>query len=236
MVGHRSLTLRNVCTVQIGYTARKRIRRAARDGILAVQLRDVPPNGSVDPAGLERLKVGTVPDRYMVGAGDVLFRSRGESNTACALDVRFREHILAMLPLFILRPKQQVVMPEFLAWAINRPRAQRHFDRYARGTNMRMIPRAVLTGLEIAIPALAVQRRIVALDILARRERTLTIRAAEKKRSLVTRILGDLTTEPNPSRVWSSSLCDNLRLTFGVSNPTPTTPRGRVPDGPADID
>ena len=68
-----------------------------------------------------------------------------------------------MLPLYILRPRQRVVLPEFVAWAINQPRAQRHFDRFARGTNMRMVPRAVLTGLEIALPDLEVQRRVVAL-------------------------------------------------------------------------
>ena len=44
---------------------------------------------------------------------------------------------------------------------------------------MRMIPRAVLTGLEIALPGIEVQRRVVALDALAQRERSLSIRAAE---------------------------------------------------------
>ena len=150
---HRSVRLRDICKVQIGYTARRRISRAAQDGILTVQLRDVPPNGSVDPARLVRLQVDAVPDRYLVGAGDVLFRSRSEANTASVLDDRFCEPALAMLPLYILRPRQRVVLPEFVAWAINQPRAQRHFDRFARGTNMRMVPRAVLTGLEIALPA-----------------------------------------------------------------------------------
>ena len=232
---HRSVKLRDICTVQIGYTVRRRIRKV-QDGILTIQLRDVPPNGTVDAAGLTRLQVEGVPERYLVGRGDVLFRSRSDSNTACALDARFQERALAMLPLFILRPKQRLALPEFVAWAINQPRAQRHFDRFARGTNMRMIPRAVLTDLDIPWPSLNVQRRVVALDALARRERTLTIRAAEKKRGLVARILGDVATEPHPSGVWPPSLCDTLRLTFGIANPTPTTPGGREADGPANID
>lgn len=232
----RSAKLQDICTVQIGYSARRRMRRVPQDGILSVQLRDVPPSGTVDPASLTRLQVEAVPARYLVGAGDVLFRSRGESNTACTLDDRLKEPALALLPLFILRPNPDAVVPEFLAWAINQPRAQRHFDRFARGTNMRMIPRGVLTGLEIAVPALAVQHLIVALDTLARRERRLTVRAAEKRYGLVTRMLGDLATEPHSSAVWPSSLCDTLRPAFGMASPTPTTPGGRVPDGPADID
>ena len=187
-----------MCTVQIGYTVRQRIRKA-QDGTLTIQLRDVPPSGSVDPAGLTRLEVGAVPERYLVGAGDVLFRSRGESNTAAVVGDRIPEPALAMLPLFILRPNRDVVLPDFVAWAINQPGAQRHFDRFARGTNMRMIPRAVLTGLEIALPEIEVQRRIVELDALARRERNLSIRVADRRRQLVARILGDLAGQRNPA-------------------------------------
>ena len=236
MEGHRSVRLRDICTIQIGYTARRRIRRAAQDGVLTVQLRDVPPNDSVDPARLARLQVGAVPERYLVGAGDVLFRSRSESNTASALDDRFREPALAMLPLYILRPNIRVVVPEFVAWAINQPCAQRHFDRFARGTNMRMIPRAVLTGLEIALPGIEVQRRVVALDALAQRERSLSIRAAEQRRRLVARLLGDLAAGTLASGGGATSPCDNVRLIFGTRNPTRTPPARRAAHGPADID
>ena len=232
----RPVRLRDICTVQIGYTVRRRIRRTKQDGVLTVQLRDVPPGGTVDPAGLTRLRVGAVPERYLVGAGDILFRSRGDSNTAWTLDDRFEEPVLAMLPFFILRPNRDVVLPEFVAWAINQPRAQRHFDRFARGTNMRMIPRAVLTDLEVTLPGLDVQRRVVALDALARRERTLSIRAAEERRRLYTRILEDLATEPESSSAEFPFLCDSLRLGFGIPNPTRTPATRSTPHGPADID
>ena len=228
--------LHDICNVQIGYTVRHRIRRAQQDGVLTVQLRDVPPSGSVDPASLTRVQVEAVPERYLVGAGDVLFRSRGESNTAYALDDRFRKPALAILPLFILRPKRDVVLPEFVAWAINQQRAQRHFDRFARGTNMRMIPRAVLTDLEVTVPGLDVQRRVVALDSLTRRERTLSIRVAEERRRLYTRILEDLVAEPDSAGTEFPFLCDSIRLSFGIPNPTRTPATGRTPHGPADID
>ena len=91
---HRSVRLRDICRVQIGYAAGRRIRRAAQDGILTVQLRDVPPNGRVvDQARLARLQVGAVPD---------------EANTASVLDDRFCEPALAMLPLHILRPPADI--------------------------------------------------------------------------------------------------------------------------------
>ena len=54
----------------------------------------------------------------MVKTGNVVFRSRGEQNMAFSLDARFHEPVLAMLPLFILRPKLNAILPEYLAWAI----------------------------------------------------------------------------------------------------------------------
>jgi len=203
---------------------------------MTVQLRDIPPYGNVDPSGLTRLQISAAPERYLVAAGDVLFRSRSESNTACALDDRFQEPALAMLPLYILRPHQDVVLAEFIAWAINQSSAQRHFDRFARGTNMRMIPRAVLTDLEIALPSTEVQRRVVALDALARRERSLSIRAAEQRRRLYARILDDLTTKPDSMGAWPPFLCDSLRHSFGIPNPTRTPIGRRTPHGSTDID
>lgn len=176
---------------------RGRTRRATNIGVRTVQMRDVPPNGSVDPARLERRALDRVPDRHLVTVGDVLFRSRSESNTASALDGRFREPALAIAPLYVLRPEREVVLPTFLAWAINQPHSQRHFDRFARGTNMRMIPRGVLADLRIGIPDLEVQRRIVALDSLSRRERRLCVRAADQRRRLVARLLEEAARDGN---------------------------------------
>ena len=236
MAHHRIASVGDICAVRIGFTARGRLKRAKGHGIPAIQMRDVPPGGTtVRTAGLERHQAGRIPDRYLVRSGDVLFRSRSDLNTASAFGDRLEEPAVVMSPLFILRPNPRAILPEFLAWSINQPRAQRHFDRLARGTNMRMIPRAVLTDLEIALPRLEVQRGIVALDALARREHALSIRAAEQRQRLCTRILDDLARPPT-SDGWSTSLSDNLRLIFGVSDLTPTPPTRRTPHGPADID
>lgn len=159
------------------------------EGALAIQLRDISPEGSIDPDQLMRVQLGDVADRYFVRAGDVLFRSRGERNTASVLDGRFQESAVAVLPLIILRPFPNIVMPEYLAWAINQAPAQRHFDSAARGTNIRMIPRASLDNLEIDVPSLEMQRTIMAIDALAERERELALNAAEARRMLVRRLL-----------------------------------------------
>ncbi len=183
------MRLADTCTIHTGYTARGRLEPVAAGGVLAIQLRDISPDGAIDPQRLTRVQLDDLADRYFVRAGDVVFRSRGERNTASALDERLREPALAVLPLLVLRPKPDVVVPEYLAWAINQPPAQRHFDAAAHGTNIRMIPRSSLDGLELDIPDIETQRRIVAIDALAERERELSQLAAETRRKMMSLIL-----------------------------------------------
>lgn len=185
------MRLADACTIHTGFTARSRLEPAVAGGVLAIQLRDISPAGLIDPGGLTRIQIDDVAARYFVQTGDVVFRSRGERNTASALDGRLQEPALAVLPLMVLRPKHDLVLPEYLAWAINQPPAQRHFDSFARGTNIRMIPRAGLDELEIDLPDLETQKKIVAVDALAERERELSQLAAEARRKMMSLILVD---------------------------------------------
>lgn len=195
------MRLADACTIHTGYTARGRLEPTVAGGVLAIQLRDISPDGLVDPERLTRVQLEDLADRYFVRAGDVVFRSRGERNTASALDERLKEPALAVLPLMVLRPNLDVVTPEFLAWAINQPPAQRHFDVAARGTNIRMIPRSSLDDLELDVPDIETQRRIVAVDALAERERELSQLAAETRRKMMSLILVERASRTRP-KTW----------------------------------
>jgi restriction endonuclease S subunit len=89
-----------------------------------------------------------------------------------------------VLPLLVLRPQPDVIDPRYLAWFINQPATQCYFDKCARGTHLRMIPKNCLDDLEVLVPDLATQRLIVEIDSLAQRERALTLQLAEKKLEL----------------------------------------------------
>ena len=183
------MRLLDVCSIQIGYTARAKFELAA-NGVLAIQLRDVTEEG-IDSTQIARVQVKARVDRYLVQAGDVLFRSRGERNTAVALDERFVEPAIAVSPLMMLRPNPAAIIPEYLAWALNQPEAQRHFDTAARGTSIRMVPKASLEDLAIDVPDLETQRRIVAVDALSARERALARLLADTRRNLTNRLLAE---------------------------------------------
>ncbi|MBD1549598.1 restriction endonuclease subunit S [Roseibium aggregatum] len=179
------MRLSEVCDIQTGYTARGRLEAADADGVPVITLRDFGGDGVVRAYALQRVKLQSPDQRYYVGAGDVVFRSRGEKNTAFALGSDFQESSVAVLPLMIIRSKTGNIIPEYLAWLINSPRSQSYFDAEAQGTNMRMISKSALDDLDILIPEVSVQQKIVEVAGLASRERELLSNLADKRARLV---------------------------------------------------
>jgi restriction endonuclease S subunit len=192
------LKLTSLCTIEPGFTARTRLEASAQ-GVLAIQLRDITPNGALNTEGLVRVDLDSATGRYTVGRGDVVFRARGEWNTAAAIDASLGEPAVAVLPLFILRPDPSIVIPAFLAWSINQPPAQRHFEADARGTNLRIVPKSSLETLELDIPDLSTQQRILTIHQLADQERKLGIELAEKRRKLTSLMLAQHAKKSSPT-------------------------------------
>lgn len=190
------MLLSKACFIFSGYTARMRLDAAASGGIPAIQLRDLPTSGRLDLSRLTRVQLGDIQERHLVHAGDVLFRSRGDRNTAAAVGPDLQEGAVAVLPLMILRPNPHIISAEYLAWAINHPTTQRFFDSVARGTKLRMISRASLEHLELDIPDIETQRKIVAIAALADREQALSVQAAGLRKELTSKILGERAKRP----------------------------------------
>lgn len=190
MACHSTTTLGEICSVQPGLAGRHRLLPPGADrGAPVITVADVGGESLPHPASLRRFASRNPLTRYLVRAGDILFRARGDRPTATVLDRRYREPAVAVLPLFILRPDRSRVVPGYLAWAINRPASQHHFARVARGTGTQVVLRGGIESLRIALPGLRAQRRVVEVDRLAEREFRLALQAAEARRGLVARVV-----------------------------------------------
>jgi hypothetical protein len=101
------------------------------------------------------------------------------------------EPAAVIVPLIIMRPDQERVLPAYLAWAINQPDAQRKLGSEAQGTSLRMIPKGVLERLDIPLPDLETQHRIATMDALARREGGLLRELADRREQFNSLILSE---------------------------------------------
>lgn len=185
------MRLAELCEIHSGYTARGRLEPVPEGGVPALQLRDVGAEGEVPGPTFQRYDLGDLSDRYFVRGGEVVFRSRGEPNTAAALGCALAEPAAVIVPLVIMRPNRERIIPEYLAWAVNQPDSQRRLSAEAQGTSLRMIPMSVLERLEIAVPDIPTQRRIIEFSSLARREGRLLRDLAARREQLASIILGE---------------------------------------------
>ncbi len=184
------MRLGDICNAHSGYTARGKLEPLPEGGVPAMQLRDISGDSPAISGNLSRYDLVDISDHYFVRGGEVVFRPRGEPNTAIAVHDGLVEPVAVVVPLVIIRPKKANVLPDYLAWAINQPAAQRQLAAEAQGTSLRMIPMTALEGLDIPIPDIITQRQIVELNILAQREARLLRELAAKREDRMIAILG----------------------------------------------
>lgn len=151
-------------------------------------MKDIADTFFVDPANATKVNVDNLKENYQVAAKDIVFRSRGYTNT-CSVVTSISAATVIAAPLFQIRAKTPEAMPEYLCWLLNQSPAQNYFNKNARGTSVRMIGRDTLENLPVDIPPLEIQQQITAIAKLADREQRLMVKLAERKKTLISEIL-----------------------------------------------
>lgn len=175
------MLLSDVARVNSGLTVRERLDVSAR-GVLAIQMADISVGSDLEVRGMARIPLPH--PRYLVSRGDILLRSRGHATIAWAVPNDVSEPALAVMPLFIIRPSTDIYDPDFLAWLLNQPDAQKHLRRAAQGQTIQMVSKATLESVPLQLPPLAQQRLIADAAHLAAREAQLMHRLADSQHTL----------------------------------------------------
>lgn len=173
--------LSDVATVSSGMTVRQRLTPQP-DGVLAIQMADLSGSGDLDLTLMSRVPFGHA--RYEVLPGDVLLRSRGKATTAWVVPFDLPEPAVAVMPLFIVRPRSDAYDPRYLAWWLNQPAAQAHLRKVAQGQTIQMVAKSALESVQLRLPTMEVQRSIAEAADLAEHEAELVHRLADAKRDL----------------------------------------------------
>lgn len=165
--------LKELADVRAGHAFRGSVPVVRPGNTRVVQMRDISLDSGVNWRTVAPTRLADsarVPD--WLQDGDVLFAARGDRNYALCLS-GVPERTLCAQHFFVLRRKTAAVLPEYLAWHINRAPSQRYLMGHAEGTDQLSIRRAVLEALPVALPDTAQQRLLVqiACDAIGERQR-----------------------------------------------------------------
>lgn len=181
MQKEKNSVLADLCTIQLGFTNRSKLEESLIDGLPCIQQGDLNKDGHLRVKELKRYQLDGNIDRFRVSGGEVLFRSRAGVAVAKTVPEVFDEEFVVINPVMILRVKSKRLLPKYLAWAINRPWVQAQLNPYVRGSSIKMIPKSALARVQIPVPSLDLQEKIVEFDRLAESEHRLLEQLIEKK-------------------------------------------------------
>jgi len=174
--------------IQVGFHFREKLKRSSAGKVRVIQTKDVDRSHShqLDTTNLYRISPTKNIRRYEVFNGNVIFLSKGRRNNAT-----FIEGLHSDLPtivagyFFILRIKNQEVLPEYLAWSINQQPAQAYLQRVARGSGMPFIPKDAFSSLEIDVPPVKIQKLIIKLHKLSLKEENILTNIKTRRNELL---------------------------------------------------
>ena len=154
-------------------------------------MKDLTEDNLVDHQSLVLIELNDFKEHHKVELNDLVFRSRGQTNTAAVVDVSIGSSVVAA-PLLRIRTEQDFILPAYLCWFINHPSSQAYMQSKATGTAIRMIGKSVVDDLEVIVPSIELQQHIVKLEKLSSQEQRLMNKLSIKKRLLMNKVLIDL--------------------------------------------
>ncbi len=139
--------------------------------------------------GKTTLKVDFVPkmSRYLLKKGDILFAGKGTKYFCQTFNLDIQA--VPSTTLYIIRPNQEKILPEYLSWFLNLPQTEAKVKTAQVGSSVPLIHKSSLEELDIIIPDLAAQSNILKVAALQYREQELLSSIAEKRKILVDQTL-----------------------------------------------
>lgn len=170
----------------MGFPFRSRLERDAEGSFAVIQMKDIDDVNLLHVEEAARVDLAGVGEHHLIRKGDLVFRSRGRTNSVGLVSVDVGPAVLAA-PMLLIRPVE--VLPEYLRWYINLPATQAVLALQAEGTSVRMISKAALEDLQLPVPSRRTQQRIVQAADLAAAEQHLLARIAQERKRLADAVL-----------------------------------------------
>jgi hypothetical protein len=180
------MKLGQVASIRMGYPFRSRLEHDAAGAIAVVQMKDIDDASLLHLEDAVRVNMPDFNEHHLIRQGDLVFRSRGRTNSVALISEDVGPAVLAA-PMLLIRPVD--VLPAYLLWYINLPAIQAALAAQAEGTAVRMISKAALEQLVIEVPPLETQRRIVEIGQLAHLEAKITTKLMDRRKALIDGIL-----------------------------------------------
>lgn len=162
------MKLNHIATLQTGIFAKPVVQGQT----CYLQARDFDEGGNLTPFLGPTLMDTDVKEKHLLRSGNVLFIAKGPRNMATVYKEQ-KYPAVASTSFFILRLLDKNILSDYLAWFLNHPKTQQILKENATGSSMVSISKSVLEELEIPIPDIETQQKILKIMQLREKEKEL---------------------------------------------------------------
>jgi restriction endonuclease S subunit len=167
-----------------GYSFREKVENEPDGDILVIQMKDIRNYTVIDAASMTRVKSDDINPKYHLESGDILFICKGSNNFALVYDLQVPKAIAASA-FFVLRADITKVDATYLAWYINQTPVQRYLHDNMAGSYIPNINKATVEGIQIEVPSLEFQKKIVEVERLRKQESYLMTEIIKKRKEMI---------------------------------------------------
>ncbi|MDO9232628.1 MAG: restriction endonuclease subunit S [Methylotenera sp.] len=164
------IKLKWVSSIVPGHPFRGSIPMSSDSGVKVVQMKDLKENGQVDWSATAEVSIETKKTLDWLSDGDILFAARSTRNIASLIE-NCPPNILAAPYFYVIRLNHKKVLPKFLVWQLNQGPLQKYFQREAEGSMTKSIKKSSLEEVEIAVPSIDAQQKIINMAEIFEREK-----------------------------------------------------------------
>ena len=188
----RQITIKAIITdLFSGFSFRTKVENEVGGDLSVIQMKDLYDNYASIKSDLTKVNSEKIGSKFFLQKGDVLFIAKGSNNFAIEYNLELYKAIAASA-FFILRPNRSKVVPAYLAWYINQAHVQKYLKENMAGTYIPNINKSTIEGIMVSLPAMDVQRKIVVIDDLRKKESFLMSQILEKREDAVRAALLDI--------------------------------------------
>lgn len=160
--------IKHITNIQTGLFARP----SGIGKLVYLQSKYFDETGQIQGELYPDLKPEGISEKHLLKDGDVLFAAKGNKNFAAVFE-NHNEPSVASTSFFVIRPTDNKVLPQYLAWFLNSHTTQALLKGQAIGTSIPSISKQVLENLEITVPNIEIQKAILQITKLRNKEKTL---------------------------------------------------------------
>ena len=163
--------------------------------MVAVQMKDVSLTEGISWSDCKEVELEGKREPDYLTAGDILVAARGNHNYAVTVDQLLAstgKQAVAAPQFYVIRLKKSEILPEYVAWLLNQPPAQRYLEQHAEGTSAKSIRRSVLAETPVIVPPWEKQHAIVSMANALKEQHRLVKQLINNSERTMTAIASDL--------------------------------------------